>query len=101
MIRAGGGALSVKTGAEGAYVAVLSGLGLGVALKIDDGAGRAAETTIAALLVALGLVQPDDPAVAPLAEAPILNTQGRTVGARRPAAWLAPAVRAAFAERGA
>ena len=100
MIRAGGGALSVKAGAEGTYVAVLSGLGLGVALKIDDGAARAAETTIAALLIELGLVAPDHAAVAPLAEVPILNTQGRTVGARRPAGWLAPAVRAAFAGRG-
>jgi len=99
MIRAGGGALSVKAGAEGTYVAVLSALGLGVALKIDDGAGRAAETTIAALLVDLGLVAAEDPTIAALIDAPILNTQDHVVGARRPAAWLGPAVREAFGWR--
>jgi len=41
----------VKTGAEGVYVAMLPAAGLGVALKIADGATRAAEATIAALLV--------------------------------------------------
>src|SRR5258706_3764046 len=36
--------IAVKTGAEGVYVAILPELGLGVAVKIDDGAARAAET---------------------------------------------------------
>jgi L-asparaginase II len=99
IIEAAEGAILVKGGAEGVYVAVLSGLGLGVALKIDDGAGRAAETAIAALLAALGVVDAAQPAIAALIDAPILNTRGETVGARRPSAWLAAKARAAFAEK--
>ncbi len=75
-------ALAVKTGAEGVYVAIFPAQGLGVALKIDDGAGRAAETVIAALLIALGAL-PDEGAARALAQAPVLNTRGRTVGCRR------------------
>ena len=89
LIEAAGGAASVKTGAEGAFVAVLGELGLGVALKIDDGAGRAAETVMAAVLAALGVVDAGHPTIAALAEAKVLDTTGRAVGARRPSAWLA------------
>ena len=72
----------VKTGAEGVYVAILPGLGLGAALKIDDGASRASETAIAALLIALGAL-PNDGAAAALAEGPVMNTRGRPIGVRR------------------
>lgn len=41
----------VKTGAEGVYAAVLPERGLGIALKIDDGATRASITAIANLLM--------------------------------------------------
>jgi L-asparaginase II len=41
----------VKTGAEGVYCAALPRLGLGVAVKCDDGAGRAAEVMLTAMLV--------------------------------------------------
>jgi L-asparaginase II len=40
----------VKTGAEGVYCAALPGEGLGIALKCDDGAGRAAQAIMAALV---------------------------------------------------
>lgn len=83
LIRAAGGAASVKTGAEGVFVAALADLGLGVALKIDDGAGRASEVVISALLAAFGVVSAEDPAIAALAEPPVLNTRGRVVGSRR------------------
>ncbi len=72
----------VKTGAEGVFVAALPGLGLGLALKIDDGAPRASETALAALLIALGAL-PDEGAAALLARAPVLNTRGVKVGERR------------------
>ncbi len=39
-----------KTGAEGVYCAALPDLGFGIAVKCDDGAGRAAEVVTAALL---------------------------------------------------
>ena len=40
----------VKTGAEGVFCGALPGLGLGIAIKCDDGAGRAAEAIMAALI---------------------------------------------------
>jgi L-asparaginase II len=55
---------AVKFGAEGVYVAILPDAGLGVALKIEDGAARASECAVAAILARLGLLDPEDPAVA-------------------------------------
>jgi L-asparaginase II len=79
--------IAVKTGAEGVYVAILPELGFGAALKIDDGGSRAAETAIAAVLIALGAV-PDEGAAADLSRAPVLNTRGVQVGERRATAIL-------------
>jgi L-asparaginase II len=73
------GAIVVKTGAEGAYVAILPALGLGVALKMDDGATRASEAVIAAVLIALGVL-PDEGAAHDIANAKIENTRGVVVG---------------------
>ncbi|HXC54984.1 MAG TPA: asparaginase [Rhizomicrobium sp.] len=87
LIRSSGGRAAVKTGAEGFFGGWLPTLGLGVALKIDDGAGRAAETAIAAVLDRLGLLG-DDPKAKALLRASILNTRGTVVGERRPAAAL-------------
>ena len=50
MQRLGEGAF-VKTGAEGVYCAALPKQGLGIAVKCDDGSGRAAEVMLAAMLV--------------------------------------------------
>ena len=47
--------LLVKTGAEGVYCAALPGLGLGVALKAEDGATRASEGALMAVLDRMGL----------------------------------------------
>ena len=47
------GAALVKTGAEGVFCAAIPGRGLGVALKCDDGATRAAEAMMAAVLARL------------------------------------------------
>ncbi len=44
------GRVVTKTGAEGVFCAALPSLGLGLAVKADDGAGRAAEAVIAALI---------------------------------------------------
>ena len=43
-----GARVFVKTGAEGVYCAALPEQGLGIAVKCDDGAGRAAEVMMAA-----------------------------------------------------
>jgi L-asparaginase II len=40
----------VKTGAEGVYCGALPELGLGIAIKSDDGAGRSAEVIMASVI---------------------------------------------------
>jgi L-asparaginase II len=88
LMRAAHGRAAVKAGAEGFYAGWIPGAGLGIAVKIDDGAGRAAETVIASLLDALKLLDESPPARAVL-RAPILNTRGAIVGERRPSSALA------------
>ncbi len=63
LMRAMGGKVALKGGAEGCYVAILPEQGLGVALKIRDGAARGAECAIAAILVHLGVLAENHPAV--------------------------------------
>ncbi len=73
--------LVVKTGAEGVYAAALPYFGLGVALKIDDGARRAAEVAMAAVLRYLELLDDADwAALRPYVEPPIRNAAGDVVG---------------------
>jgi len=86
-MRSAKGRAAVKMGAEGFFIAMLPQAGLGVALKIDDGAGRAAETAMAAILDKLGVLG-DDVAAREILRAPVLNTRGKTAGERRPAAVL-------------
>ena len=75
-----------KTGAEGVFCAALPELGLGLAIKADDGARRAAEVMIAALIARFsGEDQTLDPFVAPQ----LVNWNGAAVGALRPAGPLA------------
>ncbi len=83
------GQVAIKTGAEGVFVAILPGRGLGVALKIEDGATRASECAIAALLVRLGALDSADPAVARRLAPPIETRRGLVVGgvAAAPTFW--------------
>ena len=74
-----------KGGAEGVWCAAVPELGLGVALKCDDGAGRAAEIALAALL--RRLLGGD--ALEGFAFRTLTNWNGIAVGALRPAAALA------------
>lgn len=77
----------VKTGAEGVYTATIPGHGLGVALKIGDGAARAAEAAMATLLVRhAGLDAGEIAALQPWQSPPVLNVAGLTVGRIAPAA---------------
>jgi L-asparaginase II len=85
LIEATTGGTVTKIGAEGVYSASIPALGLGVALKIDDGAGRAAETAIAAVLARLGVLDVKTDAARPLLVAPIVNWRGDHCGERRPA----------------
>jgi len=56
------GKAAVKTGAEGVFLAILPQQKLGIAVKIEDGATRAAECVIAALLVKYGVLDASHPA---------------------------------------
>jgi L-asparaginase II len=81
--------VALKTGAEGYFVAILPRRGMGVALKIADGATRASECAIAALLVGLGVLDPAHPGVAGFLNPPIRNWDGLVTGEIRPVAGLA------------
>lgn len=74
----GAGRFAVKMGAEGVHVAIVPGLGLGIALKIDDGASRAAEVAMATLLHRLGLIEGAEADV--LRVVPVLNNRQDRVG---------------------
>jgi L-asparaginase II len=89
LMRASSGRAAVKTGAEGVFVAMVPERGMGVALKIVDGASRASECAIAAILVRLGVLDAEHPAARAYLDAPILNRRGILTGAVRAAAALA------------
>lgn len=89
LMQAAPGRIFVKTGAEGVYCAALPELGLGIALKCDDGAGRAAEVMIAAVLAKL--LRSDETLAAKLmrlAHPPVESRVGAKVGTLRPTAPL-------------
>ena len=75
----------VKTGAEAVFMAVVPEKGLGIALKIDDGGTRAAETAMAKVLCLLGVADPSDNRIARHLNPPIRNWRGDVVGERRAA----------------
>ncbi|WP_309084127.1 asparaginase [Chelativorans sp.] len=90
MMEAGRGRIFTKTGAEGVFCAAIPELGLGIALKCDDGAGRAAEVMVAAVLRLL--LAADDPlraALAVMARPVLKNWREIEVGLMRPAGALA------------
>ena len=91
-----------KSGAEGAYCAALPDLGLGIAVKADDGAGRAAQAMIAALIRRFGgLEEALSGRLAPFAAPRLVNWSGVEVGALRPAGPLAHAGAGAAGRSGA
>jgi L-asparaginase II len=83
------GTTVVKTGAEGVFTAVLPERGLGIALKIDDGATRAAETAMARVLALLDAADERAPQIAKHLHPRVRNWRGDEVGERRPAEALA------------
>jgi L-asparaginase II len=86
MMEAIDGQALIKIGAEGVMCAVLPELGLGIALKIEDGASRAAGIAMAALLrhcKVLTETRRDE--LADLTHPAITNRVGLSVGEIRPA----------------
>jgi L-asparaginase II len=88
LMRAFGPRVFVKGGAEGVHCAALPELGLGVAVKCDDGAGRAAEAMMAATLARLLPGEADRAALALFTRPALRNWNGIAVGSLRPTALL-------------
>ncbi len=85
-----GGAVFTKSGAEGVFCAALPEAGLGLAVKADDGAGRAAQVMIAALIRRFGGFDDETSARFKRFVSPrLLNWNGAEVGLLRPAGPLA------------
>ena len=84
-----------KVGAEGVYCAALPELGLGLALKMDDGnTARAAEVAVVALIESLlALSDADRAFVSPLRDVELRNWNGRLVGRLAAVAGLAQGAR--------
>ncbi len=84
LMRAMGAPTAIKNGAEGVYTAILPQRGLGVALKVADGADRAAEIAMAALLVRLGAADRDHPLVSKWLRPGLQSRRGIPSGFMRP-----------------
>jgi L-asparaginase II len=81
VLEATGGRVVAKVGAEGVYTAALRDDGLGVALKVADGARRAAEVALLGVLDALGALTGDAREALSSALRPVVrNTRGDAVG---------------------
>ncbi len=78
------GRLFVKTGAEGVYGAALPDQGLGIAVKCDDGAGRAAEVMIASAMARF--LAPDGTVLQRFIRPTVRNWNGIETGMLRPTA---------------
>lgn len=87
LMRATGGRVAVKTGAEAVFVAIVPERGLGIALKVRDGGTRGSEAAITALLIHLGLLAEDDPVARRLLTGPLTNWRGKVTGELRRARW--------------
>lgn len=85
LMRAMGGRVALKTGAEAVFVAIIPERRMGIALKIDDGGTRGAEAAICALLVRLGVLEADHPATRKRLNAVQSNWRGLEVGMIRTA----------------
>lgn len=91
LMRTTGGRVFAKVGAEGYYCAGLPEQALGVALKVEDGARRAAEPALLAVLHALGALSAGElDALHEFARPVIANTRGDVVGGIRARVALTP-----------
>jgi L-asparaginase II len=87
VMRVGAATVRLKLGAEGVACAALPQHGFGIALKMSDGAGRAADVAMGALLVRLGMLDPTQAtAIEAVLRPPVKNVAGHTVGEVRPVA---------------
>jgi len=84
------GKVLVKTGAEGVYGGLVPSLGIGFALKADDGATRASEVMLGGLLQYLGVLDvSEQAALAHWFRPSVMNSQGYRTGEIVPSGyWL-------------
>jgi L-asparaginase II len=80
LMRAMDGRVAIKTGAEAVFVAIVPEKRMGIALKIVDGASRASEAVIAALLVRMGVLEAVHPATRKRLNAVQRNWRGIETG---------------------
>jgi len=80
LMRAMEGRVTVKTGAEAVFVAIIPEKKLGIALKIEDGTTRAAEATITQLLIGAGVLEANHPVAKSLTQGPITNRRAVVTG---------------------
>ncbi len=80
-----GGSAAIKSGAEGVFVAMLPQKGLGIALKMEDGAERASDAAITALLAEFGGLDARHPAALRFLGGDMLNRRGDPVWTMRAA----------------
>jgi len=80
LMRAMEGRVTLKSGAEAVFIAILPEQKLGMALKITDGGGRAAEAAMAALLVRAGVLDANHSAAKKRLNAVQTNWRGRETG---------------------
>jgi L-asparaginase II len=88
-MQAFGARVFVKTGAEGVFCGALPQQGLGIAVKCDDGAGRAAEVMMAATIARF--LKSDAAVLERFVRPTLRNWNGITVGRLRPTAILSSA----------
>lgn len=89
VMKAFGARVLVKTGAEGVFCGALPEQGLGIALKCDDGATRAAEVAMATLIARfLPMSEDERGAVGRFLRPTLRNWNGIEVGGLRPAEGL-------------
>jgi L-asparaginase II len=79
------GRVLAKVGAEGVHSVMAIDSGLGLALKVEDGALRAQHAAVVTALVQLGVMsEPLSPRLAEFVRRPVKNTRGEAVGELRP-----------------
>lgn len=76
----------LKTGAEGVFCAAVPSMGIGIALKCDDGASRGAEMLLTAVFDKIGVFEPGEAEdAARFLAKPVTNRNNLRVGEIRPA----------------
>jgi L-asparaginase II len=80
------GRVIAKVGAEGVHSVMIPDAGLGIAVKVEDGAARAQHPAVLRILQHLGALPDDLPArLASFLRTPVQNTRGEIVGEVEPA----------------